>query len=166
MEWNEFITDSEVSRFGESPTPGKYLFGIVLHDSLDCLNKFITYAELSFTMKHDHRDIQNWFSKWYPEAKNWITRLSEFWKKYHEETPLSDLVWKKLIAEAGTILGETPQIVFEIKDIKLPREEEVKFIFDGAVNSISCLDTIRQDIYSHEYLSLWHRSGKDSSRPL
>lgn len=159
MKWKEFLNHSEITQFGQNPPPGKYLFGIVLHDSLDCLNKFISCAKLISSMQTAPVDVQKWFSKWLPKANNWLISLSDSWKLYHEDDP-SDLIWEKLIRKTGKTLEDTSEMVLESQEIELPDEEDARFVVEEAIRNAKLLDSMCFDIQSQEYFRLWNRISR------
>lgn len=157
MDWEEFYQNIQLSEEEHISDPGRHLFGIILHDSLACLNNFMGCSKLMANSPSTSQKLKSWFSKWDPIVSTWVDKLSSLWK-HDEKNALSHHIWVENIGKIGKVIFDTDVILVELKAFDNLIEGEEKDIIDTATENIMSLDTIKFNINSQEYLSLWNRT--------
>jgi hypothetical protein len=155
MDWEEFLKHPEVVHVDKSRStlPGKYLFGKVLHDILECLNMYLACSELALTQPNIPSNVVEWLSKWNPTIRNWISDITDFWQEF--ETLNSKADWPILIEEIGKVPNEATVIASEAQNLSLPSDPKHRFIINAAIQNIVRLNLIVSHIQQQEYLPLW-----------
>jgi hypothetical protein len=150
MKWIDFLTDPELNNSPQKPD-GRYLFGKILHDTLECLNAYKGYLELIHKEEFPP-GILNWFNSKSPKVESLLTQITALWR-YPKELPETSEQWPKLIEEVGQILLSA-DLLFDFDRFALPIEEDKYSIAEGAIKALKTLKILSQDIQTKEYKRL------------
>ena len=155
--WEAFLSDQELINNSNyyNPPDGKYLFGKILHDVLECLNNFTGLLDLMFTGEEEiPTNILSWFRSKRTFVESIINNINSLWKYHHEQSNL-DNEWPDLIKIIGMKLDGIPTLALEFEKLKKPSEISESDFVNMAIANINCLSAIHADIQAEEYKRLW-----------
>lgn len=156
--WQEFLSDDELNDNLYLTPDGKYLFGKILHDILECLNMYIGCLEVSVhpQLKPEiHQNTLNWLDSKMPTVELLLLEIVPFCQ-YEKELPVESDEWPRLLERVGVILNQGfPNLLDGYKQLDMPVDSRSSFIVKAAVNNLRKLQLIWIDIQNQEYKRLW-----------
>lgn len=154
MKWEQFLTHPEIRDVSHSIPIGKYLFGKILHDLLECLNGYKGFTKIILDLNEPNQNIQATLIAWNQLVDKSIAQLNQLWEFYQNESFQSD--WGQLIEGAGkTIPQDLFQIANQLEILSLESTHWPTLLLERAMNHILQLKFICQDIKNQEYVQLW-----------
>lgn len=161
MEWKEFLNHPEVFDTGYHHAPtGRDLCGKILHDVLEYLHTYEACAELVSSLPDIPGDVQQWFSRWNPSVRTWLSDLMPL-AEHLNRIPDADPGWPGLIANIGQTLVEVSMPDAEAQTLILPSDDKSRHRVKVAIRTIARLNFIHRDIQDQEYIRLWTTNYKD-----
>jgi len=155
--WNAFLLDPELADkpFQYSPPDGKYFFGRILHDTLECLNNFTAILNLIASIEEDiPTDTLHWFMSKSTTIESVIAEINLLGQHYRE-LPVSSNEWPNLIQKVGAILDKLPKFVDAFDKLNKPSEKKANDLVTMAIDNLGGVRAINADIQAEEYKRLW-----------
>ena len=155
--WQAFLSDPELNdnQAFHRPPEGKYLFGKILHDVLECLNNFTAILSLLVSSNVDiSKNILHWFTSKKSAIESIITEINPLWR-HHEELHVSSNEWPELIQTIGSKLDDVPKIVDEFNALKISLNGLANDLVTMAIANLRGLSVINAEIEAEEYKRLW-----------
>lgn len=116
MKWTSFLTDIELNN-SERKLNGRYLFGKILHDILECLNIFAKYVELMQKEPFPNQTL-DWFKAKNTVVESLLAKITPLW--VYEKLPETSSQWPKLIEEVGQIIGDAETLLLDFTQPNMP----------------------------------------------
>jgi hypothetical protein len=152
MNWHDFLNDPELNNSQQIPN-GRYLFGKILHDMLQCLNNYKGCVELMQKGTFSS-ELFNEFISLSPPIETLLAQIMSLWQ-YHREISETSDQWPKLIEEVSQIVTETELFFLDLDEYILPIEESDRLIAESVIKTLRTLQLLSADIQAKEYKRLW-----------
>ncbi|MCP4418563.1 MAG: hypothetical protein GY805_18240 [Chloroflexi bacterium] len=146
--WNVFLRDPELAdRQGYyGPPDGRYFFGQILHDTLECLNNFTAILKLMASFeKGIPISTFHWFMTQGAIIEPIIAEINSRGRHYGE-LPASSNEWPYLIQEVGSILDKLPKFVDEFEQLNKPSGKPANDLVAMAIDNLGGVSAINADI--------------------
>lgn len=148
--WQAFLSDQELIEEYHQVLNGKYLFGKICHDALECLNNYL--AILSLMVSNDVEISAN-LLQWFVSKKSAIeTAVTEIYSliEQHKELRGSSEEWPTMIKVLGSKLSEVQTFADDFQKVGGPAKDLVKM----AIANMRGLQVIYKDILKENYRQL------------
>jgi hypothetical protein len=153
MEWVNFLKDSELNK-SQRPPNGRYLFGKILHDVLECLNSYHSYVELMQKQPGFPPYVLEWFTVRSPIIESLLAQITPL-SSYMQQLPETSDQWPILIEKVGQLINSADDSIFELDGFASPSVKFDQDIAKGAIRYLKTLKLLSEDIQAKEYKRLW-----------
>lgn len=158
--WESFLSDPELknSEWFKHHLNGQYLFGKILHDTLECLNNFKGIYSLAVSKEVSQKvDISTsslrWFTQKMQAIEFSVTEITKMWDFYKKLPVLSD-EWPKLIKVVGSKLGDIPTFANDDEVLKQSVQGIERDLLTMAMANLRGVKAIYEDIQLENYKQL------------
>ena len=155
--WEAFLSDQELIDGKEyhRPLNGKYLFGKILHDVLECLNNY--KAILSLIASSDVEISTNtlhWFTSKKGTIESAVTEITPL-GRYHEEFPVMSNEWPNMIKLVGSKLSDIQTFADDFQEFDKLSQGVENDLVTMAIANLRGVQAIYTDIQAENYKQLW-----------
>ena len=157
--WEEFLSDNELNAHLYLAPNGKYLFGKILHDVLECLTMYLgcleVIPELAENGEEISQDISNWLNLRVLMVESLISEITPLWQ-YEKELLVESFEWPHLIKRVGLIVARGfPSLLDGYDKLDMTVQSDSHLLVETAINNLRRLQLIWIDIKNEEYKRLW-----------
>ena len=148
--WQAFLLNQELIEEYHHLLNGKYLFGKICHDALECLNNYLAIISL---MVSNDVEISTNLLQWFVSKKSTIeTAVTEIYSliEQHKELRDSSEEWPTMIKVLGSKLSEVQTFADDFQEVGRPAKDLVKM----AIANVRGLQAIYKDILKENYRQL------------
>lgn len=149
MNWQDFLNHPNVEGKRQEE-PGKYLFGLVMHDSLHFLNNIKAAVRLDKDAQILPEKTRAWLHDWNAcFISKWIEKYSELQREI--SNPCSAERWEEHVKKAREIPEELSLMIAKIDEWDFPDNDLLSLVI-GNIRDLSGLCHI---IEQGDYLLIW-----------
>ncbi len=158
--WEAFLSDPELtnSEWFRRQLNGQYLFGKILHDTLECLNNFKGIYSLAVS-KEVSQNINistsslRWFTQKMQAIELAVIEITQLWD-FYEKLPITSDEWPHLIKSVGSKLSDVQKFAHNREALDQSVQGMERDFITMAMANLRGAKAIYEDIQVENYKQL------------